>query len=462
MPTAPSSPATGVPFPTLTWRRRLAYGVGGILDQWGIFGTKSTANVVFNIVLGVSPATIGLVLAIARLWDAFADPLMGSLSDRAQTRWGRRRPFILAGAILCGLIFPLVWMLPPSLGSGGQFAWLLFSLLAFYTAFTVFTVPYHAFGYEIAPGYHEKTSLFAVRTFIAQLVSIAMAWTFPLVQSGWLGTPAQSVHRLGWIVGAAILASGLIPALLGPREATSVGVRTARGPRLGESLKVVARSKILLRVLAATGVSLIGLNMVNLLGNYVTIYYVFGGDPKAAAGLIALTGSLWALLSMLLSPLVAWLSRRFGKKPAFMGLLLCALVATVSKWWLYTPAHPYWQLGVIIMITPGTLALWLISESMVADVCEHDRLSTGQRLEGLYSAVYGWLVKGGIAIALLVANMILEGSGFDVALGAHQNPATITWLRILFSFVPAAAICMSLFLLRKYPLDEARMAGDRV
>jgi GPH family glycoside/pentoside/hexuronide:cation symporter len=447
---------TPAPAPALPWRTRLAYGSGGLLDQWGIFGTKSTANVVFNVVLGVSPATIGIVLAIARLWDAFADPLMGSVSDNARTRWGRRKPFIVAGAVLCGLTFPLVWMMPPGLGPGGQFTWLLVTFLVFYCAFTLFTVPYHAMAYELAPGYHEKTSLLAVRTFIAQTVSIAMAWTFPLIQAGWLGDPVTSVHRLGWIVGAVILVSGVLPGLLIPAETAAVAARPAALP-LREALRLAFHSRLLLLVLGIAAISLVGLNMVNLLGNYVTIYYVFGGDPKAAAGLVALSGSLWALLSMLLSPAVAWLSRRIGKRDAFLSLLGCALVATLSKWWLYTPAHPYWQLGVIVLITPGTLALWMISESMVADVCEHDRLRTGLRTEGIYSAMFAWLLKGGIAIALLIANLILEVTGFDVSKGPHQSAETLTWLRALFAFLPAGAILVSMALLLRYPLDEAAM-----
>ncbi|HEY0946669.1 MAG TPA: MFS transporter, partial [Opitutaceae bacterium] len=449
VPTAPVSTA-------LPWRTRLAYGFGGILDQWGIFGTKSTANVVFNVVLGVSPVTIGVVLAVARLWDAFADPLMGSISDNARTRWGRRKPFVVIGAILCGLTFPIVWMLPLSLGAQGQFLWLLLSLLVFYCAFTVFTVPYHAMGYELATGYHEKTSLFAVRTFIAQTVSIIMAWTFPILQSGWLGDPVRSVHTLGWIIGGVILVFGVLPGLFVPVERAPAA---SRQPALGfiESLRIAARSRLLLLVLTIASISLVGLNMVNLLGNYITIYYVFGGDPTAAAPLVALTGSLWALLSMLLSPVVAWFSRRVGKRAAFAWLLGCALIGTLSKWWLYTPEHPYWQLGVIVLLTPGTLSLWLISESMVADVCEYDRLRTGRRTEGVYSALYAWLLKGGIALALLIANLILQFSGFDVARGADQSPETILWLRALFAFVPAVSLLVSLVLLSFYRLDEATM-----
>lgn len=436
--------------PRHRWRQRLVYGAGGILDQWGIFGTKSTANVVLNVVLGVSPLTVGAVLALARLWDAFADPLMGNISDNARTRWGRRKPFIVAGAILCGLTFPLVWSLPVSLGATGQFVWLATTFIVFYSAFTLFTVPYHAVAYELAPDSHEKTSLLATRTFIAQIVSIGAAWIFPLVQSGWLGAPAVSVQKLGWLVGAIIMVSGLISGVLLPIE--NAPLENKHGTlSLRESLSIALRSRALRLVLAIAAISLFGLNMVNLLGNYVTIYYVFGGDARAAAPLVALSGSLWALLSMVLSPTVAWLSRRVGKRDAFIALLSCGLLATVSKWWLFTPAHPYLQLIVIVLITPGTLALWMISESMVADVCECDRQRTGLRTEGIYSAVYAWLLKGGIALAVLLANLILEVTGFDARLGGAQSPETIFGLRALFAFLPAVAIIVSIVLLLQTP-----------
>lgn len=98
----------------------------------------------------------------------------------------------------------------------------------------------------------------------------------------------------------------------------------------------------------------------------------------------------------------------------------------------------HWQPGAIVLISrhPG---LWLISESMVADVCEHDRWRTGRRTEGIYSATYAWILKGGIAFALLIAHLILEVVGFDVTKGAAQSPGTLLWLRILFAFLPACA-----------------------
>lgn len=438
------------PTPRRRWSQRLAYGAGGILDQWGIFGTKSTANVVLNIVLGVSPFTVGIVLAIARLWDAFADPMMGTISDNAKTRWGRRKPFIVAGAVLCGLTFPWVWALPATSSGTVQFVWLTVAFLVFYSAFTLYTVPYHAVAFELASDSHEKTALLATRTFIAQVVSIGAAWIFPLAQSGWLGSPVASVQKLGWIVGAIIMASGLTAGLLLPTESAASAPQQA-ALSLRQSLSVALRSQPLRRVLAIAAVSLFGLNMVNLLGNYVTIYYVFGGDAKAAAPLVALSGSLWALLSMLLTPAVASLSRRIGKRDAFIVLLLCAFVATISKWWLFTPTHPYLQLIVIALITPGTLALWMISESMVADVCEGDRKRTGLRTEGIYSAVYAWLLKGGIAVAVLLANLILEITRFDAKLGGAQTPETILGLRALFAFLPAGAIAYSILLLLRTP-----------
>jgi len=440
----------------VSWLTRLKYGAGGILDQWGIFGTKSTANVVFNVILGVNPATIGIVLAVARLWDAFADPFIGSVSDNTQSRWGRRKPFIVVGAILCGITFPLVWMMPDKLSANGQFLWLMVGMLLFYTCFSVFTIPYHALGYEIAPGHHEKTSLLAVRTVIAQIVSIAMAWTFPILQAGWLGNPIQSVHRLGWIVGGVIMISGLVPGLFMPVQKSPPVRKTEKSPLL-KNIQIAVRSSLLLRVIGLTATTLVGLNMVNLLGNYITIYYSYHGDLKASAALIAVTGSLWAFLSMIMSPVVAWLSKKLGKRNAFMLLLSLALLATISKWWLFNPYLPYLQLGTIILITPGTVALWMISESMIADVSEYEQMRSGKRLEGVYASIYAWVLKGGIAIALLIANMILVFTGFEVELGANQNPHTLLTLRLLFSFIPAIAIIVSLYLLKGYPLDEKVM-----
>src|SRR5688572_21210248 len=107
--------------------------------------------------LGVDPVKLGLALAVPRIWEAFIDPLMGTVSDNFRSRWGRRRPFIVAGAAAMALIYGLVWMVSPAWSESTKLAYFTGVSVLFFTAYTVFSVPYASLTYEITPDYHERT-----------------------------------------------------------------------------------------------------------------------------------------------------------------------------------------------------------------------------------------------------------------------------------------------------------------
>lgn len=447
--------------PGLPVGRSLAFGAGGVLDQWGLHGLKNVANPVYNLVLGINPGVVGSVVAISRVWDAFTDPWMGAVSDNARTRWGRRRPFIALGAVMAAVTFPLLWIVPDLVPAGGAtVAAILITSLLFYTAFTVFAVPYHALAYEAAPTYDGKTRLLGIRMVFATLSMLGVAWIFPLLQSGWLGTPRESVYVVALGIGAILLVSGLAPAF-SLRERPSRNLAGQRAVPLFESLGRALRCRPFLLLLGSAGLTVLALNLINGLGTYVAIYHVFGGDARAAAPVLGAAGTVYVVATLLATPAIVALASRIGKTAAFAVCLGFALVGTCSKWWLFTPDHPWLQIIVNLLLSPGMTGLWMLSESMVADVAESERLRTGEQTEGIYGAVYGWILKSGLALGVFLSGWILVASGFDVTLGPAQDPQTILWLRALFAFLPAMAILGSLALLARYPLSRERMAAIR-
>ncbi|HEX2101228.1 MAG TPA: MFS transporter [Candidatus Synoicihabitans sp.] len=448
----------------LPWRTRLAYGMGGVLDQWGQHGLKNQANIIFNLVLGISPATVGTVMALSRVWDALSDPLMGSVTDNARSRFGRRRPFILLGAMLCAFFSTQLWQIPVGLGANGEFWWLALTALLFYTTYTIFSVPYHALAYEIAPAHHQKTELLAVRMIFSTAASFAGGWIFALTQSGWLGTPRESARALGWIMGGILVLSGMIPAFFVKEPRLGVVAHQKKIPLAG-ALRRTLVSGPFVRLIGAAGLTIFGLNMINPLGTYVSVYYVFAGDAKAASILSGWMGIVYGVTVLIAAPLLVWFSRRIGKRDALLWCLALALVGTISKWWLYTPSHPWLQLVVNALLAPGMAGLWMLSESMVADISDYETLRSGERKEGMFSAVYGFVLKSGLAFGLLCSGWILTGSGFDVALGPAQSPEALWWLRLAFCGLPSAMLLAAIFLLLRFPLTaeiiaEARRARD--
>ena len=435
-------------------RKDLAYGSGAMLDGWGLMGVKNTAHQVLNIVLGVNPGTIGTVMAIARLWDAVTDPLMGNISDNLRTRWGRRRPLIFAGAILSGLVFPLLWSLPAGLSHSGQFWWLLGFGLLFYTVFGFFSVPYHAFGYEIAPGYNEKTRLFAIRTAVGTINGIAVAWVFPLIQTGWFGTPEQSARIVGWMVGIGFALLAIMPAVF-VKEPTQSQTAVQRQPRIPfwQSFRTAIACRPFRQVTVAAMLATMGMNAVTVLGTYVSVYYVNGGDVKKAAVIGGIQFTVSTAFIIFSTPFIKRLSDWLGKRDALLFCFGLALLGTLSKWFFYTPANPYLIIGVVFFLGPANAGFRTFADAMIADVCECEEERSGLRLEGMFGAVYSWTLKTGLAIATFLSGWILVWAGFEIEHGAAQSESTLLWLRLLFSFFPFLALFAAAWWLRGYPLN---------
>ncbi len=193
-------------------------------------------NPVFNDVLGLSPVLIGWVIFIARIWDAVTDPLMGSISDNTVSRWGRRRPWIALGAVVCAISFVAIWWFPRSQSDMFYFWWLLFTSLAFYLAFTIYSVPYIALGMELSPDYHERTSVMTMRTVIEQFGFFIVSSLYVLISLDTFADRAEGMRYNSLWVAAIIVLVILCPAFFA-REHSSLARRRvlwARRPCRGK------------------------------------------------------------------------------------------------------------------------------------------------------------------------------------------------------------------------------------
>jgi GPH family glycoside/pentoside/hexuronide:cation symporter len=131
---------------------------------------------IYNVGLGVDARLVGIALGALRLLDAFTDPFMGNLSDNTRSRWGRRRPYIFAGAILGAVLYAMIWMPPASLGETGLFVYLLVVSTLFFVAYTIFSIPFGALVFEMTPDTHERTRIISCRTFFLGAALIAIPW----------------------------------------------------------------------------------------------------------------------------------------------------------------------------------------------------------------------------------------------------------------------------------------------
>lgn len=446
----------------LTIREKMAYGFGGFVDQImsGTFGMM--AFPIYNIALGLDAKLLGIALSVPRFVDAISDPIMGHISDNTRSRWGRRKPYIAIGAILMAAMLVLVFSPPESLTGNGLFWYITITGALMYVAYTIFSVPYNALGYELTQDYDERTSVQAWRMVMISIKAVAAPWI--LKACFIIGKMFPESDRPVEVIGVFYVAIalgllvivGAVPILVFCREATE-RVQKAKVKAL-ESVKATLSNKVFRVHLITIFMVMIGVFIFGPLKIYLNNFYVYGGDKDAAATMIGYSGTLQAIFGFLSIPLITWLSKRIGKKATYSGGIIASGLIFPLSWFIYTPEMPYLQLIVPILTAPALTCCWVLNPSITADICDHDELQTGQRREGMYGAVWGFAFKAGISAISLIMGILIAWTGF-VAEIATQSDETIVRMRLLMVVVPLIFLVGGgTFFALRFPLTRARMS----
>lgn len=455
---SPSTPATRSD--RVAPRDLCAYGAGIIAYQYPNAGLAQLAMPLFNVSLGLAPATVGAVLMVGRIWDGLINPWMGSVSDNTRSRWGRRRPWLFVGAITSGLLYPLVWFAPSGWGATALSAWLLVSTLLLYTAFALYSVPYMALGFELTPDTSERTRVQAWRSYFNLVPSFTVGWFYWFCLRPQFGDALTGARWLGILVGGLIIGSGIVPALFLRERYYRVVEGKAKEP-FWPAARAAMGNRPFLLVMGIIVTLTLGVHTTDALGFYICTYHIYGGDTAAAAQLLGVAGSITFLAALVAIPLVRAAERRFGKPGALRLCLWTHILVSSAKWWLASPDHPWTFVLVGIFAQFSGLGFWMLVNSMKADVCDHDELQSGRRREGMFGALGNLLAKLSGSTVYFLAGVILQFIGFSAALGAGQDPETILWLRVIYSAGPVFSLTLCLWLLSRYPLDGAAMARIR-
>ena len=440
----------------LSTGKKVAYGAGAIAENSMQNAVTNMANPFFNVALNVAPGLLGIAVMIFRIWDALTDPIMGWLSDRTQSRFGRRRPYIVVGAILGGLLFALMWWCPMGMSPTFYFGWYLCISILFYTAFTVFGVPYVALGYELSSDYHERTRVMSYRTWFQSIAGLAIQWLFWMTQRDFFDGTVDGMRWIGLGFGVMIIVMGVVPGLfLKERVLTQKEMTANRGEKGGiKHILSVFKVKPFAMILGALVTAITGMFTVIIFGFYINVYYLFGGDLKAASLLLGVGGTAYHLSCMASIPVVSWVSTKIGKRMALQFFLVLGILGSLSKFWVFTPDNPWLQLFSVALIAPGLSAIWTLLASMTADVTDYDELERGTRREGAFGAFYGWTTKLGFAICFFIAGIILESTGFDAALGGDQSQETLDLMLQLYAIIPMIGLMATMFFVWRYPITE--------
>lgn len=403
-----------------------AYGAGGIIPI-ALFNIASIlVGLMGNISLGLSAFWLGAILIIPRLWDALSDPFIGHISDNTRTRWGRRRPFLLAGGILVAVMFVVMWWIPKGdtvrawfpTDAGYQWfqlSYILFSLLLFFTACNIFEIPHGALGMEMTTDYHERTRLFSAKSFVGNLFAMSTPWLFALANLEVFkgsGNEADGMRYVSLLIAALVIPlSFWWTAKL--REPGFVKVAKQKKTPFWQDMKRTARNRNFIMLTLTIFTLAMGFNFVQLLGSYIPIFYVFGGDKVAGAWLLGINGTIWAVTGLLAVFPLNWISPKMGKRNTLILAILLMCLAQLSKIVCYNPELPYLIIIPTMLLSAGMLFFFTLGSSMVGDICDEDELKTGYRAEGSFYAIFWWFIKMGTALASFVAGALIVLTMFD-------------------------------------------------
>ena len=440
-PTAPTAPSR------LSWAAIFDYvaptfGLGFMFLLISIYVLKFATDV-----LGMSAAVMGMILFLGRGLDAIVDPIVGYLSDRTNTKLGRRRPWLLASVIPLGLTFILLWAPPRSLSGTMVIAWMAVMVVAFYSATSLLVIPHTALGAELTDSYHDRTRIFGGRHLGWVVGSFAaIAGLLALDRSTDVRT---TVFRLA-------LGAGVVTALLvlwtvwRLRERAEFQGRGSEHPF--RAFRDVWRNPHARLLLLVFGIESLGGATIGVLTPYVAQYVVKRAD--LAPAVIA----AYMVASFLFVPVWLPLSRRFGKKALWLASMMLTAVSFGSMFFL---AEGTLVLMTVLAIAAGTAASCgaIVGPSIQADVIDWDEHATGERKEGAYFAAWNFVFKVATGLTQALTGFVLTFSGYLPNI--EQTPTVKVTLLALYGLFPMACYLIGSLLFARFKLDEAGYAVIR-
>lgn len=389
---------------------------------------------------GIPLATLGTILFITRLSDVLTDPLLGIWSDRTRSRWGRRKPFILVAAPLLMITAWLVLVPPVAVTT----TYAVVSLALLYLAFTIFDIPYRAWGAELVEGYNGRTRLVAWREGFGMASGLTAMGLIVLAPSLGLGSTKDTLLLLAsiFLIGTPVVT--FLSLRFVPEPVIVAPSHTVEGA--SQQLKLLLANKpflwllcgvIILLAGAIIGASLHMIVMESYFGIRAWFPYILAAE--GLAGIIS--APLWVLIS-----------RRIGKHRAMAvaTFLMGAFSAIIP---FLGPDDDLFYAAVIVTRGFAGGGLGILIASMLADVVDVDRLNSGKSRGGFLFALIGMVGKLGVAFGSFVGLVIPPLFGFDPA-SKTNSPEALNALLMTYAFIPMLIMGSASFFFWRYPLTR--------
>lgn len=461
---------------------------------------------------GMDPVWAGLLGGLPRIFDALTDPVMGFISDNTKSRWGRRRPYILSGAIISGILFILMWQLDENASMTFNFWYVMILQILFLVGNTMFATPLVGLGYEMTPDYNERTRLMSLANSMGQIAWMIVPWLYVIIPDPYtFDNPAQGVRTMAIIVGGVCIGFGALPALfckgidashMENREEINFKTLASNLKKLFKGIVQVSKNKPFMKLCGATFLVFNGFQLVAAFSVFIIVFYIYEGSWALAGTWPAWFNTLNAVITaFIVIPIISKMATKIGKRNAFLVSTFISIIGYILKWWgfdaelndqfnqtelgmsltnglgaIFDAINPFlnsvgmtwfsievdngvpWLMFIPIpLFAFGMGGLFTLMMSMTADVCDLDELENGMpRKEGTFGAIYWWMVKVGQALAIILSGVILKLVGFDQNV-SDQSIETMTNLRIADIVVPATTAALAFIVMWKYNLDENRV-----
>ena len=442
---------------------KVMHGLGSVA-----YGVKDNGFSVFllifyNQVLGIDAGVVGTVIMAALIFDAFADPIIGELSDRTQSKWGRRLPWLYTAAIPLGIIWLLLWH-PPEMGQTGTIIWLFCTAVLARSLVAMCEVPSIALVPELTADYDERTRLMRYRFLFGWAGGLLMLiFAYGIFFTGEKGVSDPTGYDAYSAWGALMMTGAVLISALGQhRHVAKQSPPAPRGVGLGHAFaeaKVTLSNRAFLWLVSAAVFGLINQGLTFALTNYQL-------------------GFLWQLkqMEMLYYALILFatvivafiivppLSARLGKKNAAILLALISMTFTAGLYgsWLLdlVPGAPndpsiLFMFALVAMTNSAAVGMMMLTSSMMADVVEASQQETGRRSEGLFFAGYFFMQKCAVGIGTFAAGMILTFADFPQnAVPGRVDVAVLDGLALYYMGTVLVLGVIGVLVLRHFPISR--------
>ncbi|MGH0034948.1 MAG: MFS transporter [Myxococcota bacterium] len=426
-------------------RVRISYGAPGFAGAAMAIPIAIHLSIFYSDVVLVPLGLIAIVKAVARAFDALTDPVMGWLTDRTRSRWGRRRPWIFVGAPLAALAF--VGMLSPPRGLDPTLAagWLALTYTLYYLFHTVYQIPHYGLGPEITQDYRTRASLYGWSEGFS-VAGTLVAAALPGVLASLVGDERDGMVLFS--VAFALLLTALYWNLVVQVKEREDYVRRPPNP-LVPGVRRVMRNRVF-RILLT--VYLIGSVTGAIPGTMMPFFTKYVLQPEHPERWLGIFLGVYFGSAFVCMPLWVWAVKRFGKKPVWVFSFASSLLGLLAIYFLVGPGD-YWTFAAILAWAGSTFsARLLLGPAIQADVIDYDELLTGKRREAQYGGLWSIMTKFTVIPSMSVPLAVLASLGY--APNVEQSE-TVQWaIRAIFALAPAVTSLLALPLAIAYPINE--------